>query len=350
MFVSPHVSGKELADLCHRLAISAESGVDIRRTWEREADAARGRVASQYATVRDGVKRGDGLSVSLARTGKLFPRLFLEMVHVGEQTGCLSEVLHRLSDHYQRRHEMTRQFRRRLIWPMLELSAALVIVGVLLWLIAVLGAETLSGEPMDVLGLGVTGMDAVTLYVEIVIAAGLTLYVLIAAARRGRLSTRWLQHAVMRVPKLGAAVEMVCLARLAWVLHLTLNVEMDLRRLVPLALRATGSDYYASHAKAMSADVASGSTLYEAFSAAGIFPHHFLDALQVAEESGQLVESMGRLSDQYEREAEDAVGTISVLLSFVIWGLVMLIITVMIIRFFKLVYLDPINDALEMTR
>ncbi len=71
---------------------------------------------------------------------------------------------------------------------------------------------------------------------------------------------------------------------------------MDLRRVVPLALRATGNDHYIQHTDQIVADVAAGHPLHLAFARSGAFPATFIDALAVAEESGQTVESMGRLS------------------------------------------------------
>lgn len=348
MLMRPRLSGKPLADLCHRLAISAESGIDIRRTWQREAEAARGQTKQAYRSVYDGVSAGDSLSVSLARTGRLFPRLFLEMVHVGEQTGSLPGVLHRLSDHYQGQAEMARDFRRQLAWPVIQLVAAVVIIGVLLMVLAALGAKTLNGDPIDVLGLGVTGTAAVSRYIQIVVFCMLLGFGLLAAIRRGVLNTRPLQRMVMRVPVVGPAVEKICLARLAWALHLTLNVEMDLRRLVPLALRSTGNDYYISRTKEITAAVAAGSPLHEAFTATGIFPPHFLDALYVAEESGQIVESMSRLSRQYQEEADHAIATLSKVLGFLIWAGIAAVIVVMIFRLFKVLYVDAINDAMNL--
>src|SRR5256885_13943599 len=94
--LQPHLSNKSLSELCHRLAVETDSGIDIRRTWKRESDIARGRSRPYIASVRDAVARGDSLSAALARTGGVFPPLFLEMADVGEQTGTLGKVFQRL--------------------------------------------------------------------------------------------------------------------------------------------------------------------------------------------------------------------------------------------------------------
>ena len=49
MFFQPQLSNKALTELCHRLAVETDSGIDIRRTWQREAEMARGRVQPYFA-------------------------------------------------------------------------------------------------------------------------------------------------------------------------------------------------------------------------------------------------------------------------------------------------------------
>jgi type II secretory pathway component PulF len=150
----------------------------------------------------------------------------------------------------------------------------------------------------------------------------------------------------MRLPGIGASLEKLALSRLAWALHLALNVEMDLRRVVPLVLRATGNDHYIRHTEQIVIDVAAGQPLYAAFSHSGAFPSTFIDALAVAEESGQAVESMDRLAKRYEEEAEAAVKTLAMVLGVLVGMLVMGIIIAMIFRLAGF-YFGTINEALK---
>lgn len=341
-----HIQGKRLADLCHRLAISDESGIDTRKTWARETDNARGQIADAFATVRDGVARGDTLAASLAMAG-VFPPLFLEMVDVGEKTGSLASVLHRLSDHYQRRAEMQRALLTGLAWPIMELVAALVIVGLVIGVVAALGVRRLNGDPVDVLGLGVTGLAGVGLYLQLIVGAGLVIVGAVVAAQRGWLWTRPVQRLAIRLPAVGPAIEKICLARLTWALHLCLNVEIDLRRMIPLVLRAAGNDHYGRWTKTITELVAAGMPLNEAFASTEAFPTHFTDALAVAEESGQIVESMARLSKQYEEEAQSAMKTLNAVFGFAILVGILLFVAFIVIRLFQALYVDMLNDALN---
>ncbi len=348
MLLQPQLSNKALAELCHRLAVETDSGIDIRRTWQREADMARGRVRPYFANIRDAVARGDSLSVSLARTGSLLPPLFLEMTHVGEQTGTLGRVLRRLESHYRRQVQAQRLFLGAIAWPMLELAFAILVIGVLIWVMGIV-AQRNNGEPIDILGLGLVGTRGLIIYTNFIIAIGLCVAGLVIAMKRGMLWTRPLQRALFRIPVLGAALERIALARLAWALHLTLNVEMDLRRIVPLALRTTGSEHYIQHTDRIVADIGRGDPLHVAFSRTGAFPAEFVDALSVAEESGRIVESMERLSNRYEEEAELAVRALAVAFGWFVGACVMALIVLLIFRLAGF-YLGAINNALNMAR
>jgi type II secretory pathway component PulF len=347
MLVQPQLSNRALTELCHRLAVETESGIDIRRTWQREADMARGRVRPYFAQVRDAVARGDSLASALARTGRVFPSLFREMAHVGEETGTLGQVFQRLESHYRHQVQAQRIFLAAIAWPLIELALSIGVIGLLIWILGVI--PTRGGEPMDPLGFGLIGTRGLVVYISFIVACGLAVMGIIMAVQRGMLWTRPLQRVVMQLPGIGAALRKIALARLTWALHLTLNVDMDLRRVVPLVLRATGNDYYIRHSNQVVAEVAAGHPLHIALGRSGAFQADFLDALAVAEESGRIVESMERLSKIYQAEAESAVKAIAVIFGILVAALVMGIIILMIFRLAGF-YIGTINEAVEMAK
>ncbi len=346
MFLSPRLSTKVLSELSHRLGVETEAGIDIRRTWQREADSAQGRARQPFAQVRDAVAGGESLSFALAATGDLFPPLFLDMVHVGEQTGTLGRVYKRLAAHYRHLQRLERAFLAAISWPMLQLFAAICVIGLLIWVLGMIPRRT-GGQAIDILGFGLVGNRGLLIYINVITVVGLCVAGLVVAVRRGKLWTRPLQRAVMRVPIVASCLEKLALARLAWVLHLTMNVAMDLRRVMPLVLRATRSDFYIRHTDQVVADVAAGMPIHEALAATGAFPDDFLDALAVAHESGQIVESMDRLSNRYEEESESAMQTLASLAGGAVWLAVVAMIIFMIFRLAGF-YLGTINDALNM--
>ena len=72
---------------------------------------------------------------------------------------------------------------------------------------------------------------------------------------------------------LGPALEKIFLARLTWAMHLTLNVEMDLRRLIPLVLYVLPAmTAMPSRPIPIVSAIVAGESLHEAFRTTGSFP------------------------------------------------------------------------------
>src|SRR5688572_29151717 len=138
MFPQPQLSNKELAELCHRLAIETDAGIDIRRTWQREASSARSRLQPFFAQAREAVAKGESLATALASAGHAFPQLFREMAGVGEQTATLGKVFRRLEAHYRRQVQAQRIFLSAIAWPMIELALAILVIGILIYVLGVI--------------------------------------------------------------------------------------------------------------------------------------------------------------------------------------------------------------------
>ena len=266
------------------------------------------------------------------------------MVEVGEQTGHLGEIFGRLADHYQDQLQLRRNFLSAITWPMIQLVAALAVIGLLIWLMGIIGIQN-NGVPIDMLGLGLIGERGLAIYLAYVGGAGLLLAAAVRAASRGALWIGPVQRAVLYVPMLGPALQTTALARLAWSLHLTMNTGMEVRRSLRLSLRSTHNARYTGAIERVDAGIAAGQSIYEAFRDAGCFPLAFLDTLHTGEQSGRLVESMALLSRQYQDESRAAMATFATLAGFAVWMVVAAFIIMVIFRLASF-YFGMINGAM----
>jgi type IV pilus assembly protein PilC len=78
---------------------------------------------------KDDVAMGDALSLSIERCG-LFPPMVHHMIHIGEETGDLEEMLTKLAEYYEEEVELTTQQVMAAVEPMIIIVMAL-IVGVI---------------------------------------------------------------------------------------------------------------------------------------------------------------------------------------------------------------------------
>ena len=117
MLFSPRYSTRESAQLCQRLSIAVESGIDVRKIWADEANRARGRAKSRFQRISSAINQGDSLAKGMAATDDYFPLLFRELTAVGEETGRIDAVYRQLADHFNQRLQMRRYFLAAIAWP-----------------------------------------------------------------------------------------------------------------------------------------------------------------------------------------------------------------------------------------
>lgn len=343
MLGEPRIGLKPLAALCRRLALSLGAGVDVRTVWTREAQNAQGFGRRRFTDVREGVAEGRTISDCLSETGNYFPKFFRELIKVGEETGHLPEVCRQLAEHYEHQLQMRRNLLSSITWPLIELTLALSVIGLVIWLMGAI--PQLADNGVDMLGFGLRGTSGLVTYLALLGAIAFGLFLVYRATVRGMLWVAPIQKALMRTPRLGRALETIALARLSWAMHVTLNSGMELRNALRMSLASTQNVLYTQHIESVMAQIRAGDEVHEAFRATGAFPLGFLDAVQVGEESGQLVESMGNISAQYQEEAKLALNTLTALLGLAVFALIAGIIIFFIFRVFGF-YMGVINDAL----
>ncbi len=346
MFGPPRIKLTDLAPLCRRLSTQLAAGVDARRILSREAEIAPLGNRRPMREVSEAIDQGSSLAEALAATGEFFPTLTCELVDVGEQSGHLAEVFRQLAAHYDHLIEMRRNFRAAITWPIMQLVLALAIVGGLIWVMGIIGLGR-DGKPMlDMLGLGLYGTQGLTIYLTFLACVAGGVWFLYQAIRRGVLWTQPLQVAVMRIPKLGKALETLAMSRLCWSLNVTFESGMDLRRALALALRSTHNWRYTSQIDPIWQSIRSGRELYEALAQTGVFPRPFIDAVEVGERSGRMSETLALLSKQYQDEARAALTTLTKIAGFAVWLLVAMLLIGMIMRMASS-YVDMLNNAVN---
>ena len=346
MFFSPRIRLKPLAELCYRLAIATGAGIEDRKLWRDESQRGSRSQRRKISYVSEELARGRSIAEAIRSTGDFFPPLFRQMVEVGELSGQLDQTYSRLADHYERSVKIRREFLGRLAWPMLQLGMALLVIGLLIWIMGILPINTgAKGQQIDILGFGLIGTRGLVIYVNILIVLCIFMLLALQAFSRGMIWTRLVQRSVLRIPVIGGALKTLALSRFTWALQLVLDTPMDLRRALPLALEATGNDYYAVHGPRVALRIEQGLSLHAALAETGVFPIDLLDAIAVGEKSGRLVETMQRQSAEYQDRAGSAISILAQAAGYLIWLLIAGLIISLIIRIFSF-YLGTLNSLL----
>jgi type II secretory pathway component PulF len=336
MLFSPRIRLKSLAQLCQRLATATRAGLGDRRIWRSEAERGGAWQRAHVGDVSDQLDRGVSVADAIAHTGDYFPRMFRQVVAIGDATGQLDRAYRKLAEHYEHMIAARRTFFGALAWPAIQLGLALVVIGIVIWISGALGLKDMQGEPLDMFGFGLIGHRGLMLYIAALAFLAICLLLFIEASRRGMLWTRFLERSVLRVPVIGGAIRTLALARFTWALQLVLDTAMDLRKAFPLALDATGNDYYRRQGPRIARSIEQGMSITQALAATGAFPRELLDAIEVGEQSGMLAETMQRQSTEYRQRAAMAISVLAQAFGYLVWIAVAVFIIMLIFRVFSM--------------
>ncbi|MCC7083709.1 MAG: type II secretion system F family protein [Pirellulales bacterium] len=337
---------KPLAEFLRRLGMSLESGIDIRRALASEVNRSPASMRAEVESIEADVATGRTLAQGFDRCGEFFPPLARELVDVGEQSGHLPEVLKQLTEHYEQRMAMWKQFVGSITWPMVQFGIAIFVLGFLIWISGVI--EGITRAKTDILGMGLTGTRGLVVYLVFLGAAAVGILCLYRSIMRGELWVAPIQRAIFKVPMLGQSLQTMAIARFAWTLHLTTHTALDVKKCLRLALKSTHHVEFTSQISAVEAGIQRGNEIHEVLAATHVFPSEFIHAVQVGEESGRLTESLGVVARQYQDESRRALAILTQFAGYAVWAVVAVLIILLIFRLFGS-YVGAINQAVEMT-
>lgn len=328
------ISLKRLADLCHRVGTSYQAGIDVLTIWKREAGAGSPHHRREMERVAGRIGEGGTVAEGMRATEGYFPELTCSITEAGEVSGRLERAFQLLADHYDTVLRFRREMTGRLAWPVFELVMAVVIIALMILGIGWASTANASGESFDFIGWGWTTAQYfwgwILFCTTFFGGAALVIYGTLA----GWFGTLPMRLA-RRLPVLGKTIEVMSLSRFAWVLAAVYEAGMNTMHGVALALRSTQNFYYADQEKPVVDDLQNGVDLALALRKTGVFPDDLILYVENGELTGQVPESMNRLADQYQAEAEKNLALISKIVFFVVFSTIAIMIAFVVISLYS---------------
>jgi MSHA biogenesis protein MshG len=299
---------EEIAILCRQLHTLARAGVPLNRALAGLADTARSEVLRDALRgVGESIHAGRDLATSLAQHPRVFSRLFVSAVHMGEQAGRLEEAFRELGKHIERDHELARKVRAALRYPSIVVGAVVIALAVINVFVIPSFAAVFREQGLELPWATrfLIGMSNVFVrgWPYMLLCAGGAYWAFRSwtATEAGRL--RW-DELQLRFPVVGSIAQRALLARFAR------SFAMALRSGVPViqSLRTVGqmlvNRFVEERVAAMCERIARGEPLTASATAAGFFPPLMLQMLAVGEESGSVDELLDEAADYYERDVD----------------------------------------------
>ena len=320
------IKAADIALFTRQLATMLKAGVPLVQSFEIcEEGMEKPRMQEMVRGIRQDVAAGNGLALSLAKHPRHFDDLFCSLVGSGEESGTLETMLDRVATYKEKTEQLEAKIRKAMTYPSAVVIVAIIVTAILLIKVVPVFAETFQsfGSELPAFTQFVMDISEFTQEWWILILVGII--AAIFGIREARLRSVAFSDAIdklmLKAPVVGGIVHDSVIARFSRTLSTTFAAGVPLVDALNSTAGAAGNSVYAKAILQIRDDVTTGTTLYNAIKATGLFPTMLMQMVSIGEESGSLDDMLGKVATHYEDAVDNAVDSLSSLLEPIIMSI-----------------------------
>jgi len=302
------VSSREFLIFNQELSALVRAGLPIVPSLELLLERRKNATFKQaLQDVRDRVKSGESLSEAFAAQGDMFPTLYAASLASGERSGELASVLQRFIEYTTKLLAIQRRVVSALIYPIILLTLAVGLIGVLIFFIIPkfsvfldeFGADLpLITEILVAVATFCTERWQIVLGGMVVLA---TSFLFWRKTPHGRLT---LDRIKLRVPLAGPVLRDYSQNRFTRTLGTLQAGGIPLVTSIDLAARATGNTVFERELLKVVVKVREGEPLWQSLDQTGLLSDIAVQMIKVGESTGALEEMLHQSSDFTDAEID----------------------------------------------
>jgi type IV pilus assembly protein PilC len=206
-----------IATFTRQLSILQDAGLPILRSLKiLENNQKPGKLKNALMDVCDEIETGATLSESLAKSPKVFSRLYVNMVKAGEAGGALETILKRLSEFLESSESLKRKVRGAMIYPVVVVIVAiLILAGIMAFIVPTFEKlfREMEIELPAVTQLLIAMSGYVINYWFLLLLIPVTYWLTIKLAKKFNHGRMGFDQFILKVPVFGGLIEKNILAR-----------------------------------------------------------------------------------------------------------------------------------------
>lgn len=323
--LGPGVRRKEVTAFTREISALLGAGIPIPQALEGLGEQEENAVLRETIRgISDSVKTGVALSTAMDGHPKLFGKLYVSMVRVGEEGGVLPKVMADLADLLEHEDEVRGEVIAAVSYPIFVLCFGAVAVTILLTFVMPRLFSQLE-EMLTALPLPTVILLKISGFVHryfiwllaglAAIAGGLRWYV-----RRPEGAEAW-DRFKLRLPLIGSLLRAAALSRFARTLGTLVKSGVSLLPALKIVEYTIGNRVLARQIARVAEETRGGDSLAAPLRKLGIFPRSVVQMIDVGEETGKLDEMLLKVATIEERHMRARTKTlISVLAPMLIVG------------------------------
>ncbi len=263
------------------------------------------------------IKGGGSFSTALLDYKDNFSNLYISLVKSGEASGKLGEILLRLADNLEKQREFKSKLKGALVYPVIIIIGMFVVMFIMVTFVLpkLLGLyKDFNVElPLSTkILIGISGFSAkfwpVVLILIFVIVYFVKKYLNTKTGKKN------LDKFSLKLPVIGNLISISALVESTRTLAILIGAGISILDALSIVIDSTDNSIFQEAFTNVSRKVEKGQSLGAALDQEGIFPPILVQMSQVGEQTGNLDDTLFRLSKYFEMESEMSVKTMTTLI------------------------------------
>jgi len=313
------IKEKDITLFTRQLATMMKAGVPLLQSFDivgkGHANPAVGRLLLDIKTE---VETGSALHTAFRKYPLFFDALFCNLVAAGEAAGILDALLDRLATYKEKILAIKSKIKSALFYPIAVIVVAFIITAVIMIFVIPAFKELFTSFGADLPGptlVVIAISDAFVKYWYLIFSTiGGGLWFFFYTWKRSIKMQAAMDRSFLKLPIFGDIIRKATMARWTRTLSTMFAAGVPLVEALDSVGGASGNYVYIQATKKIQQEVSTGTSLTVAMQNSNVFPNMVIQMVAIGEESGSLDAMLGKVSDFYEAEVDDAVEAMSSLM------------------------------------
>ena len=307
-FFQPKVSLDELIIFSRQMYSLMKAGIPIIRAIVGLAETTTHPVFREtLLDVAKQLEQGRNLSAAFASHKKVFNRLMISIVVVGESTGKLEDAFLQLATYFEQEHETRKRIKAAMRYPTFVIIALAVAMFILNIFVIPTFAEMFSKFnaelPLMTRILIGTSNFFVAYWHLLIIAITVTFFAIKSYLNTPVGRRKW-DKVKLKIPMVGGIIERSLLARYSRSFAMILRAGVPMTTGLSLVAEAIDNAFMEEKVIDMRRSIEKGESLLRASKSSELFTQLVLQMVAVGEETGRVEELLQEAAEFYEREVD----------------------------------------------
>ncbi len=313
------IKAVDIAFFSRQMATMMKSGVPLVQALEITSNGVeKDQMKELITAIRNDVNGGLDFSSALAKHPLYFDQLYCTLVHAGEQSGSLEQMLDRIATYKEKVEALKAKIKKAMTYPAAVIVVGIVVAAILLIKVVPEFEVTFSAFGADLPAftrfvINLSEYAQQWWFVFFIAAAG-AIFAFNRARKTSQKFQDFMDRLSLKIPIIGKILHNAAIARFTRTLETTFAAGVPLVEALESSANAAGNVIYKDAILQIRNGVSTGQSLKDAIIVTGLFPNMASQMIAIGEEAGSLEQMLSKVADYYEGLVDDAVDNMSALI------------------------------------